>query len=440
MNPVGFLILLVLLYYVGFGARRPAALAMLGGVLYLTQGQAFDVGINLFAMRILGIALFARALTRHEFSFSKLHRIDRLFLILYAYTAAIFLIRSRASDLSTVAGAFDAVFCYFGFRGLIKGQDDLRWLLRKLVILLIPYALLIAIERYQGRSVFIFMGGLTGGWEREGSTRCMAAFRYPVALGIFAASFLALYIGLWFSRKDRRYAYAGIGLCLWFVVASNSGGSLTGAGIAVVAWFLWYQRKNMRAIRWGIAALLVVLAFVMKAPVWYVLDRVSFGGDSWHRAYLIDVAMRNLGKWWLVGMDAVETANWFPYTVNGAADITNQYLVFGINAGIVSIGFFIALLSRAYGQVGKALARIRLNRATAPSAFMLWGLGAMLTVHLITWFGVSYFDQVAAVWFLQLAALVSVTEELIAPSPTVRAVPAPRSSSVRRPEPAVAWS
>src|SRR5205085_258910 len=123
-----------------------------------------------------------------------------------------------------------------------------------------------AVERYQGRSVFIFMGGLTGGWEREGITRCMGSFRYPVSLGIFGASFFALYIGLWFSREDRRYAYAGIALCLWLVVASNSGGSLSAAAVAVVAWLLWYLRKDMRTIRWGILALLVVLAFVMKAP------------------------------------------------------------------------------------------------------------------------------------------------------------------------------
>jgi hypothetical protein len=440
MHPIGFLLLVVLLYFVGFGRRRSATLAMVIGTLYLTQGQAFDVGINLFAVRILGIALFARVLARHEFSFSKLHRVDRIFLILYAYTAVIFLIRSRGGDLSTVAGSLDAFFCYFGFRGLIKQQDDLRWLLRKLVFLLIPYALLIAVERYQGRSVFIFMGGVTGGWEREGVTRCMAAFRYPVSLGIFAASFFALYIGLWFSRKDRRYAYAGIALCLWMVIASNSGGSITGVGVAIVAWFLWYRRKDMRAIRWGILAVLIVLAFVMKAPVWYVLDRVSFGGDSWHRAYLIDVAMRNLGKWWFVGMDGAETADWFPYTINGGADITNQYLVFGINAGIVAIALFVAVVSKAFGRVGTALAKIRLNRATAPSAFMVWGLGAMLGVHVITWFGVSYFDQVAVVWFLQLAALVAVTEELTAPSPANRAVPTQRSTPVRHPEPAVAWS
>src|SRR5436853_6986319 len=138
MHPIGVILLLICLYYVGFGSRRAALLSMVAAVLYLTQGQTLDVGINFFAIRILGIALFARVLFRREFSFSKLHRIDRVFLGLYAYTALVFLVRSRGGDLSMLAGAFDACFWYFGFRGLIKQEQDLRWLLRRLILLLIP--------------------------------------------------------------------------------------------------------------------------------------------------------------------------------------------------------------------------------------------------------------------------------------------------------------
>jgi hypothetical protein len=419
MNIVGFILLSALVYFVSAGNRRTALLAMVAGVLYLTEGQTIDVGINFFAVRILGIALFARVMLRHEFSFRWLNKIDRAFLTLYCYTAVIFLLRSKGADLSLVAGCIDACFCYFGFRGLIRNREDLRWLLRAVALLLIPYAFLIAIERHTGISVFAFMGGPSGGWERGGVPRCMGSFRYPVSLGTFAATFMAMYVGLFRSARDRRLAGIAIVICLWLVIASNSGGSLTAAGVALLAWFLWHFRRDMRKIRWAIVGLLAVLALIMKAPIWYVLDRVSFGGDSWHRAYLIDVALRNLDKWWFVGMDFSQTAEWFPYTVNGAADITNAYLAFGINAGLVAIVLFIRVLVKAFAAVGRALAKIRTNRVGAPTAFMVWGLGVMLGVHVITWFGVSYFDQMYVIWFLELAAVVSVTQDILgAPEPT----------------------
>src|SRR5205085_4817211 len=119
-------------------------------------------------------------------------------------------------------------------------------------------------------------------------------------------------------------------------------------------------RTHMRTVRWSMLALIAALAVVMKAPVWYIVNRVSFGGDSWHRAYLIDVAVRHLSDWWFAGMPVAKTAVWFPYTiaVTGGADITNQYLVYGITAGIGAIILFIRLLSACYGQIGYSMRKI----------------------------------------------------------------------------------
>jgi len=151
--------------------------------------------------------------------------------------------------------------------------------------------------------------------------------------------------------------------------------------------------------------------------------------------------MRNLDKWWFVGMESPETAGWFPYTVNGAADITNQYLVFGINAGILAIVLFVAFISKLFGQVGRALAKIRSSGGPARTGFMLWGLGAMLVVHVVTWFGVSYFDQVYVVWLLEMAATVSIANEVLSRSRTINPG-VPQSSArppARHPEPVGSW-
>jgi len=416
MHPIGILILVILTYLVSTGTRRTALIACVAGVMYLTQGQTLNIfGIHFFAHRILGIVLFARVMLRNEFPLRNLNRIDKTVLSLYVYSAVVYLFRLTADDdLSFVAGAFDACFCYIGFRALIRTEDDLRWLLKAIVVLLVPYVLLVGIERLRGASVFLFMGGLTGGWYRDDLTRCMGSFRYPVSLGTFAATLLALYIGLWLSKTDRRYAMVGIVLCIWLVWASNSGGSLSAAMAAVVGWGFWYIRKNMRAVRWGIVVALILLAIVMKAPVWFVITHGPFAGDSWHRAYVMDVSMQNLSKWWLFGMPIQDTASWFPYTVaSGGADITNQYLVFGITAGIGSIILFLLLIARAFGRVGKAVRLLDRGSNRSERVYLIWGLGVMILVHVVSWLGVSYFDQMYVIWFLELAAVVSIAEGLI---------------------------
>ena len=45
--------------------------------------------------------------------------------------------------------------------------------------------------------------------------------------------------------------------------------------------------------------------------------------------------------------------------------------------------------------------------------FLLWALGVVLTMHLFNWFGIVYFDQYYAVFFMQLAALSTFSHQFI---------------------------
>src|SRR6266498_335895 len=59
MNLLGAAILGILIAVVLFASRRWAVIAMMTGVLYLTQGQAVQVmGLNMFAVRFLELAGF----------------------------------------------------------------------------------------------------------------------------------------------------------------------------------------------------------------------------------------------------------------------------------------------------------------------------------------------------------------------------------------------
>lgn len=243
----------------------------------------------------------------------------------------------------------------------------------------------------------------------------MGSFRHPALLGTLGASLLPLYIGLVLTKPNRIHALGGIGLCLGVVFLSNSGGPLSGAAVGVVGWLFWIARTNMFIVRRILVGTFVLLALVMKAPIWYLPARVSLlsGGGGWHRSYLLDMAFQNLSLWWFAGMDMGQTKNWFVYALEatGAADITNNYLAFGFKAGLLAIVLFIVLLIRAFRALGQGLAVVRHTVPTPmETEYLLWGLGCALLVHIVTWFGITYFDQIYVVCFMQLAAISCISQ------------------------------
>jgi len=149
--------------------------------------------------------------------------------------------------------------------------------------------------------------------------------------------------------------------------------------------------------------------------VWYLVAKVSSvsGGSGWHRAHLMDMAFKHLDLWWFSGMDVKDTGDWFPYvlSITGGADITNQYLLYGIDAGLLAMFLFIGLLVLASRNISKAL-RVALSGETTTSTGnepLIWGMGVMLAIHCVNWLSITYFDQTYVVWYFQLAVIASLT-------------------------------
>jgi len=408
MNLLGIVVLIPLMVVVLYASHRFAVLGILAGVLYLTSGQAIDFfGFNLFAFRFLEIAGGIRILVRSELSLLKLNRIDKTLLLLYLYTTVVYILRSSEGIAYQIGLLVDTMLVYFIFRSLISNIQDVKWVLKAFVVILIPYVAIVSIERFAGRNLFSYMGGvLENYYVRDGIARCMGSFRHPSLFGTLGASLLPLYIGLGFSKSDKPFSIIGICIAILIVLLSNSGGPASSFLIGIIGWAFWPIRKDMVWVRRGIVLILIILAIFMNAPIWFLPARISSitGGDGWHRSFLIDVAIQHIDQWWLCGMPIIETQDWFEYTLTtpGGADITNQYLKFGISSGVIAIFLFIFLLKNAYGTIGNAMAVVP---KTVHNQALLWAIGVCLTVHVITWLGISYFDQFYAVWLMQLSLI-----------------------------------
>ena len=171
----------------------------------------------------------------------------------------------------------------------------------------------------------------------------------------------------------------------------------------------------MRLIRWSGVLMILALAMVMNAPVYYLLDRIDITGHStgWHRAALIQGAISHVSDWWLAGTDY--TRDWTPeagFDENNT-DITNYYIRMAVWGGLPMMLLFIGSLVTAFKMVSKALRAKR--DAPFQEQFLLWTLGCILFGHVTAMLSVSYFDQSVFFLYFVLAAIstlqtVTVTE------------------------------
>jgi hypothetical protein len=213
-----------------------------------------------------------------------------------------------------------------------------------------------------------------------------------ILAGTFGGVSLPLVLSLW--NRNRLLASSGVIACIMIVLSSGSSGPIMSIAAALVGVALWRWRIYMRQIKIGIVLAILGLALVMKAPVWYLINRIDFTGSStsFHRAELITQAFDHLDEWWLVGTD--RTRHWLPYGIEWSGDhvdMTNHFLKMGVVGGLPLMLLFIGILVKAFQLLGQKIHALR--RDGDPTEFLLWCLGATLFAHCASFFGISYFDQ-----------------------------------------------
>jgi hypothetical protein len=276
-------------------------------------------------------------------------------------------------------------------------------------IIVIPLGVVFLIEHVTGRNMFYIFGGVPEfTLIRDGKLRCQGAFRHPILAGTFAATCIPLFIGLWrYSIQKRTQIAVGIVAALTIVYTSASSGPLLASLISIIGLLCWNFRANMRAIRWSALLLLILLHLTMKAPVWYLIARMSevIGmGTGWHRSALIDAAIKHIDEWWLFG--TTYTAHWMPTGLASDpnnTDITNQFIAEGVKGGLISMCLFIWLLVACFSAIGTAVHDK--TRFSTPEHFFIWAMGCALLGHVASFFSVPYFDQIVIFWYLLIASI-----------------------------------
>ena len=284
--------------------RRYALVPVIILTCYMTMGERVMVaGANFTMMRILILVGWIRIIVRGEIRSLRLNAIDKA-IIIWTLSGILFhtlLWQTSQEFVNRLGHFYNVIGLYFLFRYVVRGMDDIKRLVWIVAILILPLAGAMLAEKLTGRNAFAVFGGVMEFTRvREGSLRCQGPFAHPILAGTFGATLLPWFVGLWYQGK-RNQVIAGLAIvsALIITMTSASSGPALAALAGIVALLAWFRRYWLRTIRWCIALGLIALQLVMKSPVWYLMARVDvFGGSTgWHRAWLIDTAVKNFSQW-----------------------------------------------------------------------------------------------------------------------------------------------
>lgn len=383
--------------------------------------QEFYVGgVHLFAERIVILAgfvcaAFVRRPSEGSVLAGGINSLDKIFLGLALVQAAsvIVIYQQAGAGLAAAGTLWDVLGGYFLVRSLIRDKEDIRRVARVFAIIALIMAVCMLYEKTHLTNIFgLLFGGKIAPDIRNGHVRCRGVFRQEILASAFGGTLAPFFLWLWKDSKSKVLSLAGVTASALIVLTSSSSTGVAAFGFGVLALCLWPLRRHMREIRWAIVLCVVALAMAMKAPVWYLMARVDFAGGStgWDRAHLVDVFVRHVWGWWLMGTK--DYMNWMG--VDYGWDLCNQYVAYCAQGGLLAITLFIALISRSFSRIGTAR---RLAEGDPKTERLLWALGAVLAAHLAAFVGISYFDQTKIWWFVTLAIVPVAALPVTKPAP-----------------------
>lgn len=411
MNPIALIFFLLCALAVIAVPRKWAPAALLVGCTYIPLSQGIEIAsLSLPIYRMLLIVGVFRVIIKGERLHGGINLIDKLLIAWSCWTvfASLFHESDRYDFITASGSVFNVTLIYFLTRVWTQDLNEIREVILVVAFLLVPIAVEMLMEKATGRNIFAVFGGVseTVGM-REGKLRAQGPFLHAILAGTVGAACVPLFIGIFSKSKIVALLGASAGIFITFASASSGPVITLLAGLGAV--MLWHFKQHLGRLRIAGVITYLILMVVMSRPPYYLIGEIDLSGGStgWHRAELIDCALTHLSEWWIFGTDY--TKQWMPLmggsTDPNHTDITNYYIGFGINAGLLAVLLVLGALVVAFHWVGRVVT-LTLN-ANPEQSFMIWCFGSSLFAHFVTGISVSYFDQSVVYYWLTVAVISS---------------------------------
>lgn len=351
--------------------------------LYLTV----PVGtIDFTAPRILILIIFANLFLRTDLAANfKFLWVDRLIIIYFLcqFLAGAATIPFNQLVENRMGAIFDLVLPYFAVRMIITKKEQYFILLKSILAIVAPLALVAFYESLTGHNPAAFLRvhytwGSTSSVPnpRSGFFRACLVFPSSIILGLFFAITGALCSSLLRDLKGNKFAF-GVWLAALGVFSSMSSGPWYGALLAIIFIAFFPYRKNWKMACITIVLMCLLVEVISNRHFYEVIDRVAFNsGTAWYRTKLIKVALFEGGMsgHWLTGF-GFQDPGWGPrIDTRTITDLANHYIAILSRYGLVGLLPFLAVTGTAMKRLVDAYRRSSANS----NQWLVWCLAGTM--------------------------------------------------------------
>jgi hypothetical protein len=124
------------------------------------------------------------------------------------------------------------------------------------------------------------------------------------------------------------------------------------------------------------------------------------GGTAWHRSRLIHLAIDHFNEWWLAGYGGRDPG-WGSSLGMTWTDITNQYIIVGVQSGILGVIALCGILVSAIYML------VRCHRAAKDPVLrsFFWALGSTMVMVAISMSGCLFSAQAGSLYYCILGLI-----------------------------------
>lgn len=390
--------------------RPPYALgAYFALLIWYPDYLAVSIGtIDISVGRIVVTVLLLRCLCddgiRKKFVWSRFDKLVGLSMVVYVgmFCATRPLMQALENRCGFV---MDTFFAYIVARFCIPDRTAMITVVKFIAVTLVPLALLGVVEAVTGwyayRGLHQYCPWITvlpSFQPRFGFMRAQGPFSHPIMFGGCFVMFLPL---IWVLRHQRNYwgkvAYPLCGIAVIGALSSMSSGPWSMLIIVIFCLVLEKYKRWTKVVLASLVVLCILITIVSNRPLYKVLFSYAnlAGGVGWQRAGLIDAAIKHFNEWWLAGYGGRDPGWGALYFWTDFTDVTNEFILKGVEYGILGIIALCTVLIAAF----RGLMRASMRTEDVELKSLYWSMGSTLVGIIALGQSVSFFGQMGHLFY-----------------------------------------
>ena len=389
-----------------------AALVWYPDYLRISIGT-IDISVGRIVITVLLLRCLCNSQLRRNFIWSRLDTWVTLSMVIYV---GIFCITRPLSPALENQGGFlmDTWLAYITVRLIVTDKAALISFIKATSVPLAALAILgifecvthtyffLQLERFRSWNTPVDEIIVEGRW---GLSRAMGPFSHSIMFGSCFVMFLPL---IWSLRHQRGYwgklAYPLSAAVIIGALSSMSSGPWVMLIVMIFCLAMERQKRWVKPLLILLVLSCIGIAIISNRPFYRVILSYAnpIGGDWWHRAILMDCAIADFGKWCWLGYGG-QDPGWGARVGDSSTDITNEFILAGVEYGMLGIIFLCAVLVTAFRGL------VRSSRETTDKELksLYWSLGSILFSIIVIWQSVSFFGPMTALFYSTLGIIAS---------------------------------